>query len=326
MRVKCGTFPPYDSWLLIDTAGFKILNLNDCQVKTPEVARMLLKQTGPIDVLLSQFSYACWVGNPEDREGRRRAARRALEQVSYQIEVLKPRYFIPSASFILFSHEENQYLNDSINRVDAVLEFLKKYPDVKAFSMYPGDTWTVGSQYDGNEALSKYAHDYERGVQSPHRSESVTFGDLEEVAEKHLVRLREKNNWNCVKMAAMPPARLFGEVSVFLTDCSQTVRFDIFRGLRLAPELKGDDADIAMTSASLAFVLKFEWGFDTLYVNARFRASGEGFRRFERSISLALLNNTGRAFGPSLLLDPSFCYAAARHFSPKIGAILKRRL
>src|SRR5665213_106462 len=63
MRVKCGPFPTYDSWILFDVSGFKVLNLNDCQVRNAQMARDLLKTTGPIDVLLSQFSYACWVGN-----------------------------------------------------------------------------------------------------------------------------------------------------------------------------------------------------------------------------------------------------------------------
>jgi UDP-MurNAc hydroxylase len=325
MRVKCGTFPPYDSWMLFDVGGFKILNLNDCQTKTPAMAEKLLKRTGPVDVLLSQFSYACWVGNPENQEGRKRAAKRALEQISYQIEAIRPRYFIPSASFILFSHEENNYLNDTINRVGSVLKFLENYTDVEAFAMYPGDKWIVGGPHDGDGALKKYTSDYELGVRAYHKSESVPRSDLEQIAAKCLTRLRAKNNWIFVKLASMPPARLFGEVTVFLTDYHHAVRFDIFKGLQQAPEVKNTEADISMSSASLAFALKNDWGFDTLYVNACFRASGEGFRRFERSLSLALLNNTGRTFGPSLLLNPAFCYTATAHFFPKIRKMLKLR-
>jgi UDP-MurNAc hydroxylase len=326
MRVKCGPFPPYDSWLLIDVDGFKILNLNDCQVKNLAVARNLLKKTGPIDVLLSQFSYACWVGNPEEVEGRRRVAKRALEQISFQMEIFRPRYFIPSASFILFSHEENNYLNDSINRVDAVVKFVQAYTGVEVFAMYPGEKWVVGAQHDGSEALRKYSADYERGVGAYHKSESTPRSELDQIAENHLTRLRSKNNWAFVKLAALRPARLFGPVTVFLTDYGHAVQFDIFRGLREAPDVKSSDADISMSSASLAFVLKNDFGFDTLYVNACFRASGKGFRQFERSVSLALLNNTGRSLGPSLFLDPAFCYTAARHFFPKIRAVLRWRL
>lgn len=242
------------------------------------------------------------------------------------MEVLRPRYFIPSASYILFSHEENNYLNDSINRVDAVVKFVQAYPGVTVFPMYPGEKWVVGEQHDGSEALRNYASDYERAVHPYHRSECSPRNELDQIAESHLTRLRAKNKSPFVKMAAMPPARLFGTATVFITDYGHAVRFDIFNGLRDAPDVKRLEADIAMSSASLAFVLKHDYGFDTLYVNACFRASGEGFRRFERSISLALLNNTGRILGPSLLLDPAFCYTAARHFFPKIRAVLRWRL
>jgi UDP-MurNAc hydroxylase len=326
MRVMCGPFPPYDSWLLIDAGGKKILNLNDCQVKDAAIAKALLNKTGPLDVLLSQFSYACWVGNPEDIEWRRGSAKSALRQISYQLDVMKPRFYIPSASFILFSHEENNYLNDSINRVDAVLEFARQYPGIESFAMYPGDTWTVGSKPDGSEALRRYTEDYDRGVLDLHKSQTVPRADLEQVAEKHLAKVRSKNNWTFVRLAALPPARLFGTVKIFISDYDQVFRFDIFDGLREAPDLNRTGADISMSSASLAFVLKNDFGWDTLYVNACFRASRAGFSQFERSMALSLLNNTGRTLGPSLLFDPAFCYTAARHFFPKIRSIFRWRL
>lgn len=317
--------PPYDSWLLIDVPGFRILNLNDCQVKSPAIAQDLLKQTGRFDVLLSQFSYACWVGNSDELENRREAGKRCLRQISYQIDAFRPKYFIPSASFILFSHEENCYLNDSINRVDAVMQFLRDRTDLKVLPMYPGDKWMVGAEHDGSEALRKYNEDYKRGVVALHKSESVAWSELEQIAKKHLAKLRAKNEWLFVRLAALPPVRLFCTVTVFVTDYNQAVRFDIFRGIARVPEVKSPEADIAMSSASLAFVLKNDFGFDTLYVNACFRASQEGFERFERSVSLALLNNTGRRFGPALLFDPSFFYKAVSHFFPWIRAALKWR-
>jgi len=326
LRVKCGPFPPYDSWLLIDIGGTKILNLNDCQVKDLTLAKKLLRRTGPVDVLLSQFSYACWVGNPEELESRQGVAKTALRQISYQLEVLKPKYFIPSASFILFSHEENLYLNDSINRVDAPLKLAEAYPEIQAFAMYPGDKWEVGTKPSGREALIKYAADYDQGVREPHRSEVVRRADLEQIAAKHLARVRAKNSWTFVKLASMRPARLFGTVTIFVTDYSQAFRFDVFNGLRDAPDVHSNEADISMSSGSLAFVLKNDFGFDTLYVNACFRASRAGFRQFERSLSLSSLNNTGRTFGPSLLFDPAFCYTAIRHFFPSLRSVLRWRL
>jgi UDP-MurNAc hydroxylase len=299
--------------------------MNDCQVKDPAIAEGLLKRTGPIDVLLSQFSYACWLGNPEEQEARREAGRRALRQISYQLDAFRPRYFIPSASFVLFSHEENCYLNDSINRVDAVVKSFKDRTDLRVLPMYPGDRWVIGAEHDGTEALQKYTADYERGVSTLHKSETVAWSELEQISKQRLAKLRRDNNWLFVRLASLPPVGLFCPVTVFITDYEQAVRFDIFRGIERAPEVKSPEADIAMSSGSLAFVLEHDFGFDTLFVNACFRASQKGFDRFERSVSLALLNNTGRRFSPALVFDPAFFYKAASHFFPWIHRVRKWR-
>jgi UDP-MurNAc hydroxylase len=322
MRVKCGPFPTYDSWLLFDVSGFKILNLNDCQVRNTEMARKLLEKTGPVDVLLSQFSYACWVGNPDNLEARRRAGQRALSHVSHQMEVIRPRYFIPSASFVLFSHEENNYLNDSINRVDFVSKFLSETTNSTIVPMYPGDRWVVGEEHDGSNALRKYTEDYEGGVKNRHKTAPVSWNELEEISRQHVSRMGSRNGRFWMRVAAMRPLRLLGAATAFVTDYDQVFRFDVFQGLRPAPEVKRSEADMEMSSGTLAYTLKYDWGFDTLYVNACFRASREGFLRFERSLSLSLLNNTGRSLGPLLVLDPAFCRKAVTHFFPKVGKLL----
>jgi hypothetical protein len=122
-----------------------------------------------------------------------------------------------------------------------------------------------------------------------------------------------------MRIAAMPPLRLLPSATAYLTDLDKIVQFDVFRGLREANGVTRKDADVEISSGSLAYTLKYEWGFDTLYVNACFSASRRGFLNLERCLSLSLLNNTGRNLGPSLVLDPAFCRKAITHFFPTIG-------
>jgi UDP-MurNAc hydroxylase len=322
MRIQCGPFPTYDSWILFEVSGYKILNLNDCQVRNAEMARNLLRKTGHVDVLLSQFSYACWVGNPDAPESRKGAAQTALHHVLHQMESIRPKYFIPAASFILFSHAENMYLNDSINRVEHLVSVLREKSDSTIVPLYPGDRWTVGEKHDGTEALRQYAEDYDRGVTKPHRTDPVPLNKLQEISAKHLARIAAKNSLFWMKVAAKPPLRLIPPATVYITDYDQVFAFDVFRGLRPAPQVSRSDADVEMSSGTLAYTLQHEWGFDTLYVSACFRASREGFLRLERCLSLSLLNNTGRRLGPKLVFDPAFCRKAVTHFFPRLGKFL----
>jgi hypothetical protein len=102
--------PFYDSWLLAETYGLKILNTNDCVVDGEAIASDIAKHTGNVDVLLTQFSYANWIGNPEDLRLRKESAREKLERVKIQVNTFAPKYTVPFASLVYFSPEENRYM------------------------------------------------------------------------------------------------------------------------------------------------------------------------------------------------------------------------
>ena len=57
-----------------------------------------------------------------------------------------------------------------------------------------------------------------------------------------------------------------------------------------------DSVDIITDSDSLSFVFSFDYGMDTLFVNARFRTSGGKIMNFFRLFLIGTLNNNGRTF------------------------------
>ena len=62
--IKCGF---YDSALSINTANLKILNLNDCPLRSQKEIKKFRKNYGTFDILLSQFSYAAWKGGAKNK-------------------------------------------------------------------------------------------------------------------------------------------------------------------------------------------------------------------------------------------------------------------
>src|SRR6478735_3876726 len=129
----------YDSWSLFESPAKRILNINDCIVKTAADLRAIKKRVGHVDVLLTQFSYAGWVGSRSSKRLREEGAKRRLDVVRNQLTHLEPDYVIPFASFVRFCHEENSYLNDSVNRIP---DFLNVCAALKAtpIVMKPIDT------------------------------------------------------------------------------------------------------------------------------------------------------------------------------------------
>ena len=62
VSIQNGVVGGFDSWLNVRTDTASILNLNDCRVHDPDALRRLKRGIGELDVLLTQFGYANWVG------------------------------------------------------------------------------------------------------------------------------------------------------------------------------------------------------------------------------------------------------------------------
>lgn len=305
VAITCGAVPFYDSWLLIEAGGKRVLNLNDCVVDTEAVARRIASEVGAVDVLLSQFNEAEWMGDPDRRDIRDRCAAEKLRRLKLQTTALKPTYAIPFASFFYFSHDENFYLNDGLNQVGDVARFLRDECGSEPIVLYPGDTWVPGSAHDNAAAIARYRDDISALAPIRHAGETVAVEDLVRMADRYSNRIRKKNNAYMMWIASSPWVGVLPALRIYLDDLQLTVEFNWRTGLRTVAVDKAD-ADLAMHSESLAYVFRFDWGMDTLTVNGRFRAKDEGYRRFIKTFAPGSLNNLGRRFGLELIADREF--------------------
>ena len=85
-----------------------------------------LKEHGNFDLLFTQFSYAAWKGNKDNKNYRKTAAEEKLNTLINQYEILGCKKVIPFASFIYFSNELNQFMNDEINKPHIMQNYLMK--------------------------------------------------------------------------------------------------------------------------------------------------------------------------------------------------------
>jgi beta-lactamase family protein len=295
LRLRCRPVPGGDSWLCVDSPGQRLLNLNDCVLPTRASVRAIRRAIGdrPVDVLLTQFSYANKVGNASDVQMRREEARAHLERVATQIAVLRPRYVIPFASFVWFAHEENVYMNEGMNTVADADRFIRERTDTECIVLYPGESWQVGDQHDSSSSIGRYLPSYELvGRQDlVRRTRSFSEDELLELASKMATTLVRRNG--LVVLAALEAVGFLKPVRIYVTDLERTYVLSAKNGLRRR-QLDPQNCDVAISSEALSYALRFLWGPSTLLINGRFQVPPGGDpKRFRRLASLASHNNQG---------------------------------
>ena len=281
-----------DSWSLLEVDGLKLLNLNDCVVNSKKRAEAITELVGPIDILFTQFSNAQGIGNREDRELRQQAAHEKLRRVKLQIDALRPKYVVPFASFIWFSHIENYWHNDGANTVHTAMNFIEQSCDATAICLYPNDEWNGREIIDSSDALARYQADYDRLEQVDYnQSPPSDIKELKALHARFMERLHEKNN--SLILYGLALSKQLQSTLVYLNDLDCCIRFDL-NGLQVA-KYEPDLCDAALSSSALSYCFRFEWGGDTLSVNGRFSMPKQGnYNRFKRYFSIANFNNKGQ--------------------------------
>jgi UDP-MurNAc hydroxylase len=286
-RIICGRRGLIDSWLAIFAEGKTLLNMNDCIVRRRDDLISIKRKLGKVDVLLSQFSYANWVGNPEDSASHATHAQRKRMEMRRYIQMFDPAIFIPFASFVYFSHAENSYMNAAANRIGDIYEFTTRQVGVPTVVLYPGDEWEAGELRDSSDSIRKYEQDLDRAVsRSPDTSPSIQITKLQETADGLIRKCSNKNNR--VLLKAIQPA------VIRLNDLGIDVELSYRGGLR---EVEGNPPDIVTSSDSLNYCMQYDWGGDTLAVNGRYRVLNDGnVRNFFRIFRVPAHNSAGDSF------------------------------
>lgn len=295
LEVRVAPWSSGDSALAARTAAGVVLNMNDCVVSDRASMHLLLQRLGnpPIEVLLTQFSYANWEGGPRDVQRRRLAAAAKLRAVETQTAVARPRVVIPFASFVWFCHEENDYLNDSVNRVGDAVDAIVEQGIARPVVLYPGQTWAIGEEISCDDAVARYDADLDRALNTePRRSSApVEPEELTAAAARFVAQLVELNGDAVI--SAMTGLGVLSDCDIWLSDHRAAVRFGR-SGLRGPTGVEPGSCDIEMSSSALKFCFDHLYGGSTLNVNGRFRLPAGGrASRFRRWMQLSNLNNQG---------------------------------
>jgi hypothetical protein len=292
-----------DSWLAVRADGKLLLNLNDCVIRKETQCAEIRGLLGgaAVDVLLTQFSYANWSGNPGDLATHRAAAAEKLRCVQMQTKAFAARDVIPFASFVWFCHAENWFHNEGANRVDEAHAAIASLGGPRSVVLFPGETWHAGAPHDSAASIGRYRPEYERVFAKPPlvTSPPVGMDALREQAAAFTARLLSTNGrlFRIARRRNPFPAAL-----VRVEDHGVHAELSLQQGLVPVPA-PTRPADVAASSSALSYAFLHDWGGGTLHVNGRYTApTGGDPQRLFLYFELSGANNRGVTF-PSLFVQ-----------------------
>lgn len=292
IRLTVGKVPFYDSWALIETPEYAILNSNDCILEKPERLKLIKRHVQSCDILFTQFSYANWQDSRRNPSARQALAADKLNRIRLQSEAFRAKFVVPFASFVYFSHVENDYMNGDINTPETAVDYIARHCEAVPVLLRPNDEWDGRTAQSNGDAVAYWARKYAAALAGPKQQPgaSVPVAALATKAEAMMARVRAQNNYLLIRL--MQGLRIVRPAAFLLTDLGSAVTFDWARGLRPLAAVPPDA--IQLHSSSLAFILDNDFGVDTVNVNARFETDMAGKRRMLRLFSVLALKNTGR--------------------------------
>ena len=301
VKIKIVKFGYIDSALIIKGSEEKILNLNDCPLNDIDEIKKFKKEHGKFDLLLTQFSYAAWKGNKDNKEYRQTAALDKLETLTNQFNILECKKVIPFASFIYFSNKLNHFMNDEINKPHLFQEKLKSRID--SIILAPGEEQNISELAQKQESLDFWKHKYETIDKLPLDTfdNSIDFVTLKSEYTKYKNRILEINSKLLIYLSSkIKFLKFFQPINIFLLDHKKYYEFSLIDGFK---ETNNTNSDITMHSESLLFIFKNDFGYDTLTVNGCFEASKNGFIKATRSFAIGSLNSMGLKLNYKLIFN-----------------------
>ena len=89
-------------------------------------SKLVERNVNKIDAVFTQFGYANWTGNPEQRQKRAKTATEKASRIKIIDKYINPDTIVLYASYIYFCHKDNSYMNDRQNTPRKIESMLSK--------------------------------------------------------------------------------------------------------------------------------------------------------------------------------------------------------
>jgi UDP-MurNAc hydroxylase len=257
LDVMCGSAGSMDSWLAIRSGGVTILNLNDCMIEPRQLA-YIGRLVGKVTVLLTQFSFANWIGNHTDELGE---VENKIRELTERVEFFTPEVTIPFASFIYFCNQENSWMNDFAITPQRIADL--GLPGI--CFMYPGDEWNSELRESCSvKAVERYARDIASSKTIDPTPPSVSIATLQLTVDRTLRQVRSR--FSSFLMRRIAP------FSIYLHDVDKilTIHPAGVCAVCNATEETREAARYIMCSQVAWYAFAYSWGWGAMEVSGMY--------------------------------------------------------
>lgn len=282
-----------DSYCLTILRECSILNLNDCvindEIALNRVITNVNKYTSKIDLLLTQFGYANWIGNDNESELRVSSATEKLSRIKLQVEGLQPKNLLPFASFIYFCDKENFHINDCQNTPKNVEKLFKNNNfECNLIVLKPMDQLKLSDELSIQSKLLNgpnimYWESLAKNIK-PELINKSLYTQIDIINEYENYR---KKIFQAFLFAPnlLERFNFLVPIDIYINDLDIIFSMSYTRKL-IVKKGKINDADLSLSSSTMMFILKNEYGSNTAHVNGKFyRLKFDGVKKFMRHFS-----------------------------------------
>ncbi|HEY9718942.1 MAG TPA: MBL fold metallo-hydrolase [Trichormus sp.] len=296
-----------DNMLVVEIAGKKLLNYNDCNVPA-DALRQLVREFGPIDVLLCNYNHAYKWWNYQSHEF---VQERLKHRFSSIIREVKPKSVIPFASLHYYRSPYSTFQNSSHLTPESLAEVA---PD-SLIALHVGES----VRFSDTEAPL-----------IDRRNPAIPQSDLEEKKYKNesdWSKVLEASQKYCDKLRkSFPGISLWMQpVNILVDDHQRTVELN-FRSGAKEVTAESPPVHIQLQSETLINCFTKPFGMDALWIGADFSFKPESVSVVHRFVMLGMLMDNG--LGASNLIRMPFQPQKWTFFinrREEIAAILSQR-
>lgn len=286
----------YDSAALFKFPnGVKFLNLNDARVELSDTIQKIKKHNlADLKIVSIQFSYANWAGNENDNEIPFHQQDLVIERIIKIHEVFKPEKILLFASYVYYSHEENFFWNKNFWLTYVTEKLAEK--GINLIIPKPNQVIEIDEVGDKNFIEeNKLAIDFwkcqTKEEQIKDRSDkNISIEEIELAYHKWFDKLWKDNALSAV----LNSKNLNFCLRVKISDKDCVLKISLFNKRLLFDNSEQYDCEVS--SETLVFLLKNNFGRGTVTVNGRIQFNYDLAHRFFIFFFIPYANNIGKFF------------------------------
>ena len=275
-----------DSLCITNFYNLNILNLNDCVIKNQEQAQKIYSKFPSeyknIDILFTQFGYAQWVGREIDKELRYKYAKEKLARIFHQNKVFNPRSIIPFASFVYFSKKDNYYMNEQQNGIKEIRtsKFLSEI-QTKIYFMKPNQTLDLKENFvdelckKSSKAEEFWKHQIQKIKEKKCKiiiPESSDLKKIIQLAREYIYKINMETLYISYLTEYFQILNI-RSLKVYIYDLKYYFSLSYINGFTMEKDLSIKDCDLIIHSNEMHFILKNEFGWNTINVSGSLKVN-----------------------------------------------------